>query len=113
MSSPYVRRLRLGKEVRALRTERNMTQARMARLAGMTRNNVSVTVGGRALSRDECGSGHSTSKTHHTWVNGSPAWRSRCLCLMASRTRPYGSPWVAPSTMLGPLRPRSLFTPLR
>ena len=34
MSSPYVRRLRLGMELRALRTERNMTQARVARLIG-------------------------------------------------------------------------------
>jgi transcriptional regulator with XRE-family HTH domain len=41
MSSPYVRRLRLGREIRALRAERNWTQARMARMAGMTRNNVS------------------------------------------------------------------------
>jgi DNA-binding transcriptional regulator YiaG len=41
MNSPCVRRLRLGKEIRALRTGRNMTQARMARLAGMTRNNAS------------------------------------------------------------------------
>jgi transcriptional regulator with XRE-family HTH domain len=48
MNSPYVRRLRLGKEIRALRTERNMTQARMARLAGMTRNNVSKLENGQA-----------------------------------------------------------------
>jgi transcriptional regulator with XRE-family HTH domain len=48
MSSPYVRRLRLGKEIRALRAERNMTQARMARLAGMTRNNVSKLENGQA-----------------------------------------------------------------
>jgi transcriptional regulator with XRE-family HTH domain len=41
MSSPYVRRLRLGREIRALRAERDWTQARMARLAGVTRNNVS------------------------------------------------------------------------
>jgi transcriptional regulator with XRE-family HTH domain len=48
MSSPYVRRLRLGREIRALRAERNMTQARMARLAGMTRNNVSKLENGQA-----------------------------------------------------------------
>lgn len=48
MNSPYVRRLRLGKEIRALRAERNMTQARMARLAGMTRNNVSKLENGQA-----------------------------------------------------------------
>jgi transcriptional regulator with XRE-family HTH domain len=41
MSSPYVRRLRLGREIRALRAGRDWTQARMARLAGVTRNNVS------------------------------------------------------------------------
>ena len=41
MSSPYVRRLWLGREIRALRAERNWTQARLARLAGVTRNNVS------------------------------------------------------------------------
>ncbi|HEX3964813.1 MAG TPA: helix-turn-helix transcriptional regulator [Trebonia sp.] len=48
MSSPYVRRLRLGKEIRALRDDRNMTQARMARLAAMTRNNVSKLENGQA-----------------------------------------------------------------
>jgi transcriptional regulator with XRE-family HTH domain len=48
MNSSYVRRLRLGKEIRALRSERNMTQARMARLAGMTRNNVSKLENGQA-----------------------------------------------------------------
>jgi transcriptional regulator with XRE-family HTH domain len=48
MSSPYVRRLRLGREIRALRAERNWTQARMARLAGVTRNNVSKLENGQA-----------------------------------------------------------------
>lgn len=48
MSSPYVRRLRLGREIRALRAERNWTQARMARLAGVTRNNVSRLENGQA-----------------------------------------------------------------
>jgi transcriptional regulator with XRE-family HTH domain len=41
MSSPYVRRLRLGRELRALRAELNMTQARVARLIGKTRNDIS------------------------------------------------------------------------
>jgi transcriptional regulator with XRE-family HTH domain len=41
MISPYVRRLRLGTELRALRDERNMTQARMARVAGNTRTGIS------------------------------------------------------------------------
>jgi transcriptional regulator with XRE-family HTH domain len=48
MSSPYVRRLRLGREIRALRAERKWTQARMARLAGVTRNNVSKLENGQA-----------------------------------------------------------------
>jgi len=41
MSSPYVRRLRLGMELRALRDERNLTQARVARLISRTRNDIS------------------------------------------------------------------------
>src|SRR5882724_12085917 len=41
MTSPYVRLLRLGMELRALRAERNMTQARLARLIGKTRNDIS------------------------------------------------------------------------
>jgi transcriptional regulator with XRE-family HTH domain len=41
MASPHVRRLRLGMELRALRAERNMTQARVARLIGKTRNDIS------------------------------------------------------------------------
>ena len=41
MTSPYVRRLRLGMELRSLRDERNMTQARVARVVGKTRNDIS------------------------------------------------------------------------
>lgn len=41
MNSPYVRRLRLGIELKALRDERSFTQARVARMAGMTRNELS------------------------------------------------------------------------
>jgi transcriptional regulator with XRE-family HTH domain len=41
MSSPYVRRLRLGNELRTLRDQRNMTQARVARAIGKTRNDIS------------------------------------------------------------------------
>lgn len=41
MNSPYVRRLRLGMELRTLRAEHNMTQARVARLIGKTRNDIS------------------------------------------------------------------------
>src|SRR5882724_10097734 len=41
MNSPYVRRLRLGMELRGLRAEHNMTQARVARLIGKTRNDIS------------------------------------------------------------------------
>jgi len=49
MSSPYVRRLRLGMEIRALRDERGWTQARLARLAGMTRNDLSKLENGQAV----------------------------------------------------------------
>ena len=43
MISPYVRRLRLGMELRALarRETLNMTQARVARLIGKTRTDIS------------------------------------------------------------------------
>jgi transcriptional regulator with XRE-family HTH domain len=41
MTSPYVRRLRLAMELRTLRDERNMTQARVARMVGKTRNDIS------------------------------------------------------------------------
>jgi transcriptional regulator with XRE-family HTH domain len=41
MSSPYVRRLRLGMELQALRDERNWTQARVARMIGKTRQELS------------------------------------------------------------------------
>jgi transcriptional regulator with XRE-family HTH domain len=41
MSSPYVRRLRLGMELQALRDERNWTQARVARVIGKTRQELS------------------------------------------------------------------------
>lgn len=41
MSSPYVRRLRLGIELRTLRDQRNMTQTRAARAIGKTRNDIS------------------------------------------------------------------------
>lgn len=34
MSSPYIRRVRLGMELRALRAEHNMTQSRVGRLIG-------------------------------------------------------------------------------
>jgi transcriptional regulator with XRE-family HTH domain len=49
MNSPYVRRLRLGMELKALRDERNFTQSRVARLAGMTRNEISRLENGRAV----------------------------------------------------------------
>ena len=48
MSSPYVRRLRLGMELRTLRTERNITQARVARLIGKTRNDISKLENGQS-----------------------------------------------------------------
>jgi transcriptional regulator with XRE-family HTH domain len=41
MISPYVRRLRLGMELRGLRAERNFTQARVARLIGKSRMEIS------------------------------------------------------------------------
>lgn len=41
MISPYVRRLRLGLELRALRAERNYTQARVARIIGKSRMEIS------------------------------------------------------------------------
>jgi transcriptional regulator with XRE-family HTH domain len=41
MTSPHVRRLRLAMELRTLRAERNMTQARVARMVGKTRNDIS------------------------------------------------------------------------
>jgi transcriptional regulator with XRE-family HTH domain len=41
VSSPYVRRLRLGMELRALRAERNFTQARVARIIGKSRMEIS------------------------------------------------------------------------
>jgi transcriptional regulator with XRE-family HTH domain len=41
MISPYVRRLRLGMELRALRAEHNYTQARVARLIGKSRMEIS------------------------------------------------------------------------
>jgi transcriptional regulator with XRE-family HTH domain len=41
MISPYVRRLRLGIELRALRLERNMNQDRLARLTGRSRMDIS------------------------------------------------------------------------
>jgi transcriptional regulator with XRE-family HTH domain len=49
MISPYVRRLRLGMELRALRDEHNMTQARMARLAGNTRTDISRLENGQSV----------------------------------------------------------------
>jgi transcriptional regulator with XRE-family HTH domain len=39
--SPYVRRLRLAREVRALRAERNVTSEQLARSAGLTRSTIS------------------------------------------------------------------------
>ena len=48
MNSPYVRRLRLGKELRALRAEHNMTQARVARLIAKTRNDISKLENGQS-----------------------------------------------------------------
>jgi transcriptional regulator with XRE-family HTH domain len=48
MSSPYVRRLRLGMELRALRAERDMTQARVARLIGKTRTDISKLENGQS-----------------------------------------------------------------
>jgi transcriptional regulator with XRE-family HTH domain len=41
MISPYVRRLRLGMELRALRAEHNMNQDRVARLIGKSRMDIS------------------------------------------------------------------------
>ena len=41
MISPYVRRLRLGMELRALRAERDMNQDRVARLIGKSRMDIS------------------------------------------------------------------------
>src|SRR5436190_2090901 len=41
MISPYVRRLRLGTELRALRAEHNMNQDRVARLIGKSRMDIS------------------------------------------------------------------------
>jgi len=41
MISPYVRRLRLGMELRALRAEHNFTQARVARIIGKSRMEIS------------------------------------------------------------------------
>jgi transcriptional regulator with XRE-family HTH domain len=41
MTSPYVRRLRLGMELQALRDERNWTQARAARMIGKSRQEIS------------------------------------------------------------------------
>jgi transcriptional regulator with XRE-family HTH domain len=41
MISPYVRRLRLGMELRALRAEHNYTQARVARIIGKSRMEIS------------------------------------------------------------------------
>jgi transcriptional regulator with XRE-family HTH domain len=41
MTSPYVRRLRLATELRALRAERNLTQVRVARMVGKARNDIS------------------------------------------------------------------------
>jgi transcriptional regulator with XRE-family HTH domain len=41
MISPHVRRLRLGMELRALRAERNFTQARVARIIGKSRMEIS------------------------------------------------------------------------
>jgi transcriptional regulator with XRE-family HTH domain len=41
MTSPYVRRLRLGIELQALRDERNWTQARAARMIGKSRQEIS------------------------------------------------------------------------
>jgi transcriptional regulator with XRE-family HTH domain len=49
MNSPYVRRLRLGMELRRLRAERNMTQARVARLIGRTRTEVSRLENGQSV----------------------------------------------------------------
>src|SRR5512146_2073947 len=48
MSSPYVRRQRLGMELRALRAERNMTQARVARLIGKSRMDISKLENGQS-----------------------------------------------------------------
>jgi transcriptional regulator with XRE-family HTH domain len=49
MISPYVRRLRLGMEVRALRDQHNWTQARLARLIGRTRTDISKLENGLAV----------------------------------------------------------------
>jgi transcriptional regulator with XRE-family HTH domain len=49
MISPYVRRLRLGAELRALRDEHNMTQTRMARLTGNTRTDISRLENGQSV----------------------------------------------------------------
>jgi transcriptional regulator with XRE-family HTH domain len=48
MTSPYVRRLRLGTELRALRAEHNMTQARVARLIGKSRTDISKLENGQS-----------------------------------------------------------------
>ena len=49
MISPYVRRLRLGMEVRALRDQHNMTQSRLGRLIGRTRMDISKLENGLAV----------------------------------------------------------------
>lgn len=49
MSSPYVRRLRLGTELRALRDEHNLTQARVARMIGKTRTDISRLENGQSV----------------------------------------------------------------
>jgi transcriptional regulator with XRE-family HTH domain len=41
VNSPYVRKLRLGMELRALRAEHNMTQSRVGRMIGKTRMDIS------------------------------------------------------------------------
>ena len=48
MNNPYVRRLRLGMELRALRAEHNMTQARLARLIGKSRMDISKLENGQS-----------------------------------------------------------------
>jgi transcriptional regulator with XRE-family HTH domain len=48
MNSPYVRRLRLGMEMRSLRAEHNMTQSRVGRLIGKTRMDISKLENGQS-----------------------------------------------------------------
>jgi transcriptional regulator with XRE-family HTH domain len=48
MNSPYVRKLRLGMELRALRAEHNMTQSRVGRMIGKTRMDISKLENGQS-----------------------------------------------------------------